>query len=1171
MPSIVKLLYVYLFIVIITAPSNHTHALDKSLCTAMHHQLMLYLKKCRQAIKYSSSFLLHQKVTLLNGSDVVVFTYPAYIIAFGIVLYIISVTSIIATRSYPNHLLYLSQLLLTLSGDIELNPGPILFSLNINSLRNKIVQLHAELADEVNIIALTETKIDNTIPDANVLVPGFNQIFRKDLTINSGGVCLQLKNEIIGTRMLELEQPDLELLWVKLTYGHSSYIVGVCYRNPAHPVSYWEKLLENLANAAAIHGTHRLIIVGDLNDNLLRQPCHLSEVIDSLNMVQLVTDPTRYTPQSQTLLDPIIVGQQSRFRNVSVLSQGLSDHCAVVVEILSDVPKTMYKRKIWLYNKANWDAIKRDANAANFPALIDQHKQTDLETLVKIFNATVISICKKYIPCTIVKQSTNDKPWVTAELKCEIKQRNKYFQDAKRSGSYLLFEKFKTQRNKVNKLVRKAKEEYTTTLTNKLVDSKKDKDWWKLVKSVSGLNNNSSIPALNENGSAVTDPKAKAQILNNYFAEICTVDESNIPNIGEVEPIATDTLTSIEITEQEVNDQINCLNIHKAIGPDEISPRVIKFLKTELSSALAMLFNRSLNEATFPESWKKANITPIFKKGDRNNHTNYRPISLLSTVSKLFEKVVYKHIYNHIRHYISPNQSGFLPNHSAVTQLLEINHNILKDLDDGKEIFILFCDVAKAFDKTSHKGILTKLHQYGIRDQLRNWFSSYLANRQQRVVLDGQSSDWKPVRAGVPQGSILGPLLFILYINDITISEGTRLFADDATHAVSSHHLELETPSIQRDINNISSWTDTWAISHNETKTEHMLISRRNQPSVVNCHLKNTPITAVNSHKHLGLTFSNNATWTKHINIIVSDANRKLGILQNLKYKVDGQSLLILYKSFVRSTLEYGDVVWDGLPQVLSDKLERVQINAMRLISGLTISAPIRNLYDETGLLPLSKRRKLNRLVLFYKIRNGLAPAYLQNLIPASANERHNYNTRNASLITPILTRTTSFTNSFFPATVRDWNLLDNSIKEKNTVDSFKKSLLLNPEFHTNPPPSWYNVGPRHLNIIVARIRNNCSALASHLHENHVLENPYCPFCNNIPETPDHFFLNCAKHTHARHALSANTMHITLLHDLTLNAQLLTKGNTLLSASENASIIKSAQSFIAQTNRFNNT
>jgi hypothetical protein len=523
---------------------------------------------------------------------------------------------------------YLAKLIL-LSGDIELNPGPKLFSININSLRYKIDNLSAEIPLDIDILCITETRLDNTIKDHDILVPGFSEVFRKDLTIDSGGVCLQLSDNLIGTRLMQLEQNNLELLWVKVTYKTDFVVIGVGYRNPALPVKYWDVLYANVSNAVGIYGQQKIVLVGDFNQNLLNpKPCHLSNLIEALNMHQLVSEPTHFTSHSESLLDPVICGNANLITCVKVLPQGISNHCPVVINILQDIPKTNHKRSIWLFNRANWNGLKHETSNIQWNNILNEN---DLNTAVENFNTTLLRTCKKYIPHKRITFTPKDKEWITVDIKLEIDKRNKLFHRAKQSGSPQLFERYRQQRNYVTTIIRNAKRNHLVEITTKLTDCKQDKDWWKLTKSVCGLAKDSKVPSLKHNECAVSDPQSKAEILNSHFAEICCVDESNIPNRDNLPPLNVEELTSIPISEQDIADQITTLDPNKATGPDGICIRLIKSLKQQLINPLFILFSRSLNEHIFPFEWKKANLTPVFKKGDKHDKNNYtRALSYLN-------------------------------------------------------------------------------------------------------------------------------------------------------------------------------------------------------------------------------------------------------------------------------------------------------------------------------------------------------------------------------------------------------------------------------------------------------------------------------------------------------------------------------------------------------------
>ena len=290
-------------------------------------------------------------------------------------------------------------------------------------------------------------------------------------------------------------------------------------------------------------------------------------------------------------------------------------------------------------------------------------------------------------------------------------------------------------------------------------------------------------------------------------------------------------LSNFVITEAEVKAALLSLTLGKASGPDEINNRVLQALATELSPEFTTLFNQSLQQSDVPDIWKRSHVCPVSKGGDVSSLSNNRPISLLSNIDKTFERIVFKHLYNHFHDndILTPLQSGFIPGDSTVNQLTFLYDTFCKALDSGKEVRVVFCDISKAFDRVWHAGLIYKLRASGVSGILLKWFENYLQNRYQRVVIPGAKSDWNYIRAGVPQGSILGPLLFLLYINDIVkdIGSNIRLFADDTSLYIIVENPEVAADILNTDLAKVAAWAKTWLVTFNALKTESLLISRK--------------------------------------------------------------------------------------------------------------------------------------------------------------------------------------------------------------------------------------------------------------------------------------------------------------------------------------------------------
>ena len=472
----------------------------------------------------------------------------------------------------------------------------------------------------------------------------------------------------------------------------------------------------------------------------------------------------------------------------------------------------------------------------------------------------------------------------------------------------------------------------------------------------------------------------------------------------------------------------------------------MKELARPLSGPLTDLFNFSLTTGKVPNLWKQANVTPVFKKNEPSDVANYRPISLLNTIGKVLETIIHKYVFNFLNDHqiFTTLQSGFVPGDSTVNQLVEIYNTFCQALDEGKEVRAIFCDISKAFDRVWHKGLLFKLNSVGISGSLLQWFTDYLDNRKQRVVIPGVWSDWSLVKAGVPQGSILGPLLFLLYINDIVenINSSVRLFADDTSLYIIVDNPTQAAYQLNSDLLKIHQWATKWLVTFNPSKSESVIFSRkRNKTEHPNIFMDRQPIQEVNSHKHLGIFFSSDCTWHEHLEYIKCKAWARLNVMRKLKFKLDRKSLQTIYFTFIRPILEYADVVWNNCTQYEINELDKIQNEAARIVTGATKLVSINSLIKETGWETLLTRRKKHKLFLFYKMQNDMSPNYLSSLVPPSVGNTTNYPLRNSTNSHTIHTNSQLYFNSFLPSVIRDWNELSEQTRNLPSIASFKREI----------------------------------------------------------------------------------------------------------------------------------
>ena len=648
-------------------------------------------------------------------------------------------------------------------------------------------------------------------------------------------------------------------------------------------------------------------------------------------------------------------------------------------------------------------------------------------------------------------------------------------------------------------------------------------------------------------------------MLNNFFVQQSTLDDVNA-SLSNFVPPNYESLSTIDIIDEDIIEAISLLNASKAPGPDLISPKLLKEGAAQLVPPLRKVFTLSLGQKKIPSDWKYANVTAISKKEKSPIPGDHRPISLLNYNGKLMERCVHKHVTKYLIQHsvITPYQSGFRTGDSTINQLLY--NEFAKALDEGKKIRVVFLDISKAFDKVWHKGLIFKLRSIGISDNLLEWFTDYLANRQQRVCLNGHSSSRQNTNAGAPQGSILGPLLFIIYINDIVnnIRTNIRLSADDTILYEIVDDSLLTGININIDLRTILSWATTWLVNFNALKAESFIVSKkRAKPYHPPLFMDNIAVKEVTTHKHLGLTLSNDLTWTSRIKAIVEKVTRRIGSLRRHKFLLARRSLKKMYTTFILPLLEYGNIIWDSCSVENSRTIENAQLDAARIITGAIKVCSIQNIYNETSLETLQNRRNRQKLCQLYKIINSLAPSYLQILFPQRVQQRSEYRTRNSNDFSMPISRTTSYYNSFLPATLRNWNSLGETVKQSPTIGSFKRNLRIATQ---NIPPYFETIQvSRKSQILHARLRLECSALNQHLFKKNLVESPLCS-CGQV-ETSAHYLLTCVNYDNIRQR------YFSVLHR-PLTTSVLLNGIPEEIYDVNNSIFKQVQLYIIATKRF---
>ena len=494
------------------------------------------------------------------------------------------------------------------------------------------------------------------------------------------------------------------------------------------------------------------------------------------------------------------------------------------------------------------------------------------------------------------------------------------------------------------------------------------------------------IPGTESDPKYVSSDREKAEIFVNYFSSVFTTepDDETMPPFEERD--YSEVIDNINITYETVLKKLKKLKINKSPGPDTIHPRVIHEIAESVSTPLAIIFSTSIRNKTLPEEWKQANISSIFKKGKKTHPQNYRPVSLTSIICKTMESIIRDHVIDHMKqnNLFSPKQFGFINGRSTVLQLLHVLKIWTEIIDQGGTLDAIYCDFMKAFDKVPHKRLIYKLDKYGIKGNILGWIHSFLNGRTQKVNINGSFSTAAPVSSGIPQGSVLGPILFVIYINDlpdvIDKNSFAYLFADD-TKIFREIKSQADIDILQKDIDKLVEWSNLWLLKFHPDKCVHIGIGiNRKQDNSYRYKMEDKNLKISSCEKDIGVFIDSKLKFEEHINHAVNKANRVLGIARKTFDYMDIKTFNHIFKALVRPHLEYAAPIWFPHHNRLKEMIENVQRRATKMVPGLShLSYPDR--LKKLKLPTLSYRRVRGDMIQTYKLLDKIN-GYDQSLPP---------------------------------------------------------------------------------------------------------------------------------------------------------------------------------------------
>ena len=652
----------------------------------------------------------------------------------------------------------------------------------------------------------------------------------------------------------------------------------------------------------------------------------LKSTSETLGLTQLINTATRIQDGTH-VRDLIFINSPEVVTDSGMLSSFSNlDHFPIYAapSITHPTAKSSNTTRVWDYKNADIDLLVNILSRTDWNSITDK----DVDDATETFTDTLLNAADRCIPTKSVRVR-HDKLWITADLRRQIRKRNHLFKLARTRQTSYDWIRWRTQRNLVTSINRKLKNSHIKHKVNILLESKKDPfKYHSILKNITGFKREKEVPPLiTDDGTIVSDNYQKTETFNTYFCAQTDIqlNASHYEHLKEYEDTQHETphhLDSVAVTANEVLNVLNSLDASKASGSDKIQTRFLKIVSIYIAEPLSDIFNKSLAVGKYPTLWKRANVKPVFKgKGSPSEMKNYRPISLLPCVSKIFEKLIFQRIYEHITFHqlLTDYQSGYRPGHNTELQLVYLTDKLYKALDQSEDFTIIYLDISRYFEKIWHAGLLAKCKtEFGINGRLLCWLNSYLDNRSQLVQIGTEQSHPLTLKAGVPQGSVLGPLLAIMYLNGLSglTSNSMLYFADDSS-LHSSHTpetLHIKEAELQNDLDIIYNYGLKWAITFNASKTNQQTLSNRRRPTPPKLSFGGQQISPSYQHKHLGLAFSADLKFKQHVNEALLKFNKALSPLYQIAPHVPRKDLLLIYTTYVQPHLDYCSAVYDGQP-----------------------------------------------------------------------------------------------------------------------------------------------------------------------------------------------------------------------------------------------------------------
>lgn len=924
--------------------------------------------------------------------------------------------------------------------------------LNIRSLPKNFDSFKAMLnclPKEPDVIPLTETWLSDTTKHLYCM-EGYSAFHLVRDNREHGGISVFVRNGMQTHVVNEycFINEFIELYTLKVKIDSVEYVIATVYRpHSKHiAVNVFTDVLINILSADVFR-CNKTILLGDFNINLLEHLHHLPtnnfiNAMQAMNYFPHISRPTRF-PDNPELSNPSLLDHVwTNFSPPSlsgILYFSISDHLPVFIN-LTKQSSLNNKHMITFrdFSKYNNDKFTHELHLINWEHL---YHMTNANESFNYFIDTIVKLYNKCYPIKtkFVTYKRLQNPWLTRGLMNSIKHKFILFKQSKLG--IITHETFKLYRNTLTQAIRLAKRNYYTNFFSEFKNN--TKKIWQTINHLKGNTHKSTtINSLKVGNTTLYKPSDIAEAFSNHFSNIAPHLDNQLPktNTNPNSYLDGDYPQSMVVpllTTQDLSNIIKKLK-NKNSHINEIAVSVIKRNFKLFSPPLTFLFNLSAESGAFPNKLKTAVVTPIYKSGPKDDIKNYRPISQLSVFSKIFESAMKIYLVHYLesKRILNNSQYGFRPKCSTFHALNVFSNDIFTSIDNKLSVLSIFVDFSKAFDTVNHNILLDKMYHYGIRGPIHSWFKDYLSDRQQQICFNGEMSSFKTVTLGVPQGSVLGPILFTIYINDIPnifINSKTILFADDMTIYLIDPSPEQLVMSANQELTQLYQWCLSNRLTINLDKTHFMLFTSKRHLNIPQLTINGISIGRTNSIKFLGVTYDETMTFKNHINNVTLRLSRHTALLYQLKDHMPQNVLKCIYYAHIYPLITYCNLIWcTSYPTYLIPiKMQLKKI--VRIISNSSYFEHTDPLFKELNILKLEDITKFYVAQYMFTHRNQL-----QNLLPT-----HDHRTRNRGNLLHPAHRLTKFRHSLSYLGPVIWNSIPSHVQNAPSMTMFKKNLKI--------------------------------------------------------------------------------------------------------------------------------